>query len=189
MLQMVFDKSSRKVLGLQGFGPMNDSILARINAAAGLIARGALIEDFSTLELAYAPPFSTAVDALNATANAADNIAAGRLRTVSIEDFLDWMEDPPAKPDWAALDIRHPKEAAEFVEKFGPELWKAIPYVNVRARYSELPEDKMLIIICDAGTRSSEIQIFLDSVGRRNNLVLGGGFNAIRRIGVDWWPV
>jgi len=189
MLQMVFDRSSRKVLGLQGFGPMNDSILARINAAAGLIARGALIEDFSTLELAYAPPFSTAVDALNATANAADNIAAGRLRTVSIEGFLDWMENPLTNPDWAALDIRHPKEAAEFVEKFGPELWKAIPYVNVRARYSELPENKMLVIICDAGTRSSEIQIFLDSVGRRNNLVLGGGFNAIRRIGVDWWPV
>jgi len=188
MLQMVFDKSSRKVLGLQGFGPMNDSILARINAAAGLIAKGAFIEDFSNLELAYAPPFSTAVDALNATANTADNIAAGRLRTVSIEDFLQWMENPQAKPGWAALDIRHPKEAAEFVEKFGSDFWKAIPYVNVRARYKELPENKMLIIICDAGTRSSEIQVFLDSRGRRNNLVLGGGFNAIRRIGVDWWP-
>jgi NADPH-dependent 2,4-dienoyl-CoA reductase/sulfur reductase-like enzyme/rhodanese-related sulfurtransferase len=188
MLQMVFDKTSRKVLGLQGFGPMNDSILARINGAAGLIAKGATIEDFSNLELAYAPPFSTAVDALNATANAADNLAAGRLRTVSIEDFLEWMEQPEAKPEWAALDIRHPKEAAEFVRKFGPDLWKAIPYVNVRARYKELPADKMLIIICDAGTRSSEVQIFLDSVGFGNNLVLGGGFNAIRRIGADWWP-
>jgi rhodanese-related sulfurtransferase len=188
MLQMVFEKSSRKVLGLQGFGPMNDSILARINAAAGLIARGATIEDFSNLELAYAPPFSTAVDALNATANVADNIAAGRLRTVSIEDFLIWMENPQAKPDWAALDIRHPKEAAEFVEKFGSDLWKAIPYVNIRPKYKELPENKMLIIICDAGTRSSEIQVFLDSLGYRNNLVLSGGFNAIRRIGADWWP-
>jgi rhodanese-related sulfurtransferase len=188
MLQMVFDKTSRKVLGLQGFGPMNDSVLARINAAAALIARGALIEDFSTLELAYAPPFSTAVDALNATANVADNLAAGRLRPVSIEGFLKWMENPQSKPEWAALDIRHPKEAAEFVEKFGADLWKAIPYVNVRSRYKELPEDKVLIIICDAGTRSSEVQVFLDSTGRTNNLVLGGGFNAIRRIGPDWWP-
>ena len=188
MLQMVFDKTSRKVLGLQGFGPMNDSTLARINAAAGLIARGAVIEDFSNLELAYAPPFSTAVDALNATANVADNLVAGRLRTVSIETFLEWMAKPQVKPEWAALDIRHPKEAAEFVQKFGPELWKAIPYVNVRSRYKELPEEKMLIIICDAGTRSSEVQVFLDSVGLGNNLVLGGGFNAIRRIGADWWP-
>ena len=189
MLQMVFDKTSRKVLGIQGFGPMNDSILARINAGAGLIARGATIEDFSNLELAYAPPFSTAVDALNATANAADNIAAGRLRTISIEDFMKWMDKPQSKPGWAALDIRHPKEAAEFVEAFGSDLWKAIPYVDVRSRYKELPNDKMLIIICDAGTRSSEVQIFLDSMGITNNLVLGGGFNAIRRIGADWWPL
>jgi len=188
LLQMVFDKTSRKVLGLQGFGPMNDSVLARINGAAGLIAKGAYIEDFSNLELAYAPPFSTAVDALNATANVADNLAAGRLRTLSIEDFLQWMAKPQAKPAWVALDIRHPKEAAEFVQKFGADFWKDIPYVNVRARYKELPHDKTLIIICDAGTRSSEVQVFLDSVGRGNNLVLGGGFNAIRRIGVDWWP-
>ena len=188
LLQMVFDKTSRKVLGLQGFGPMNDSVLARINGAAGLIAKGAYIEDFSNLELAYAPPFSTAVDALNATANVADNLAAGRLRTLSIEDFLQWMAKPQAKPAWVALDIRHPKEAAEFVQKFGADLWKDIPYVNVRARYKELPHDKTLIIICDAGTRSSEVQVFLDSVGWGNNLVLGGGFNAIRRIGVDWWP-
>ena len=188
MLQMVFDKSSRKVLGLQGFGPMNDAVLARINGAAGIIAKGALIEEFSNLELAYAPPFSTAVDALNATANVADNLAAGRLRTISIEDFLQWMEKPQIKPDYTALDLRHPKEAAEFVNKFGSDFWKAIPYVNVRSRYKELPDDKMLIIICDAGTRSSEIQVFLDSVGRKNSLVLGGGFNAIRRIGVDWWP-
>lgn len=188
LLQMVFDKTSRKVLGLQGFGPMNDSVLARINGAAGLIAKGAYIEDFSNLELAYAPPFSTAVDALNATANVADNLASGRLRTLSIEDFLEWMAKPQAKPAWVALDIRHPKEAAEFVQKFGADLWKDIPYVNVRARYKELPDDKTLIIICDAGTRSSEVQVFLDSVGWGNNLVLGGGFNAIRRIGVDWWP-
>ncbi len=188
MLQMVFDKTNRKVLGIQGFGPMNDSILARINAGAGLIARGATIEDFSNLELAYAPPFSTAVDALNATANVADNITAGRLRTISIEDFMNWMNNPHARPDWAALDIRHPKEAEEFVNTFGSDLWKAIPYVNVRSRFQELPNDKMLIIICDAGTRSSEVQTFLDSIGLTHNLVLGGGFNAIRRIGAEWWP-
>lgn len=188
MLQMVFDKTSRKVLGLQGFGPMNDSILARINAAAGLIAKGSTIADFSNLEMAYAPPFSTAVDALNATANVADNLAAGRLRTVSIEEYLEWMADPQVKPDWAALDIRHPKEAAEFVKVYGSNFWFAIPYVNVRSRYDELPGDKTLIIICDAGTRSSEVQLFLDAAGMPNTLVLAGGFNAIRRIGVDWWP-
>ncbi len=188
MLQMVFDRKSRRVLGLQGFGPMNDAVLARINAAAALIARGAVIEDFSVFEAAYAPPFSTAVDALNATANVADNIASGRLRIISIEEYMAWMSNFSAHPDRVALDIRHPKEAEVFVNAFGKDLWHAIPYVEVRNRFHELPADKEFIIICDAGTRSSEIQIFLDSVGLGNNLVLGGGFNAIRRIGASWWP-
>jgi hypothetical protein len=45
-----------------------------------------------------------------------------------------------------------------------------------------------LIIICDAGTRSYEIQLFLDSVGLSNSLVLGGGFNVITRLEPHWWP-
>jgi rhodanese-related sulfurtransferase len=188
ILQLVFDRATRRILGMQGFGPMNDSILARINAAAALIATGGTIGDFSKLETAYAPPFATAVDAINATANVADNLAAGRLRLVSPRDFMAWMDNMTTEPDWVALDLRHPKEAEIFVRAFGADKWQAIPYVDVRARHSELPTDKTLIIVCDAGTRSSEMQIFLDNQGRTNNLVLAGGFNVIRRIGPDWWP-
>jgi rhodanese-related sulfurtransferase len=45
-----------------------------------------------------------------------------------------------------------------------------------------------MIIVCDAGTRSYEVQVFLDYIGRKNNMVLSGGFNVVRRIGVDWYP-
>jgi NADPH-dependent 2,4-dienoyl-CoA reductase/sulfur reductase-like enzyme/rhodanese-related sulfurtransferase len=186
-LAMVFDKRTRKVLGVQGFGPMGDSILARLDAAAALLATGATVDDFCNLEMAYAPPFATALDALNATANVAENALAGRLRTVAVQDFLAWMENPTLHPDWRALDIRHPNEAKVFSEAFA-ERWLGIPYVEVRSRQYEVPADKTLIIICDAGTRSYETQCFLDSVGKRNTLVLGGGFNLVRRISVDWWP-
>jgi NADPH-dependent 2,4-dienoyl-CoA reductase/sulfur reductase-like enzyme/rhodanese-related sulfurtransferase len=186
-LSMVFDGNTRRVLGVQGFGPMGDGVLARIDAAAGLIARGALIEDFSKLELAYAPPFATALDALNATANVADNLAAGRLRYCALEDFLAWIKDSRTAPDWMALDVRHAKEVRPFLEKFG-DRWLGIPYDQIRSRYQELPKDKQLIIICDACTRSYEVQSFLDGVGISNTLGLGGGFNLIRRLGVDWWP-
>lgn len=186
-LQMVFDRRTRKVLGVQGFGPANDAVLARIDTAAGLIAKGATVDDFSNLEMAYAPPFATALDALNATGNIADNLLAGRLRTVPVADFCDWMEDMGKKEDWVALDIRHPSEAKIFQEQFGNR-WFAIPYVDIRARYTELPGDKTMLIICDAGTRSYEIQCFLDSVGMRNTLVLGGGFNIMRRLSLSWWP-
>jgi len=187
-LQMVFDRDSRRVVGLQGFGPMGDGILARIDAACGLIARGATIDEVSNLEMAYAPPFATALDALNATANAADNKAADRLRYVSIEDFMAWMDDMDSHPDWMALDIRHPVEVEPFTKKFA-DRWISIPYIEIRERYGELPSDKELIIICDAGTRSYEVQCFLDSKEKKyRSLVLGGGFNCIRRIGAPWWP-
>ncbi|MDH3393033.1 MAG: FAD-dependent oxidoreductase [Desulfobulbaceae bacterium] len=186
-LRLVFDKTTRRVLGAQGFGPANDAVLARIDAAAGIIAKGGTIDDISQLEMAYAPPFATALDALNATGNVADNLASGRLRYVSVEDFLGWMDDFGSREDWLALDIRHPKEAEPFVQKYN-EKWISVPYIEIRSRFQELPKDKTMLIICDAGTRSYEIQTFLDSVDYKNTLVLGGGFNIIRRLGVNWWP-
>ena len=188
VFQMVFDRRTRRVLGLQGFGPMGDGILARIDAAAALVGTGATINDFGTLEMAYAPPFSAAIDSINAAAYVADNICDGRLRKISMASFLQWMEDLSTQPDWVALDVRHPKEVGSFVEKFGGERWLGIPYNEVRARYQELPANKTMIVLCDAGTRSFEVQSFLDSVGLRNSLVLSGGFNVVRKIGVAWYP-
>ncbi len=188
VFQMVFDRRTRRVLGLQGFGPMGDGISARIDAAAALISTGGTIDDFGTLEMAYAPPFSAAIDSINAVAYVADNICDGRLRKIPMASFLQWMEDFSGQPDWIALDIRHPKEVEPFVTKFGTKKWLAIPYNEIRARYQELPADKTLIVLCDAGTRSFEIQSFLDSVELRNSLVLSGGFNVVRKIGVDWYP-
>lgn len=186
--QMVFDRSTRKVLGLQGFGMMNDSISARIDTAAALIAKGAAIEDFITVEMAYSPPFSAAIDSINAAAFVADNICAGLLRKIDMDRFFAWINDMEKEPEWVALDIRHPKETAAYVEKFGSDKWLAVPYNEVRERYAELPDKRKMIILCDAGTRSFETQVFLDHVGKKNSLVLSGGFNVIRRIGVDWLP-
>ncbi len=188
VFQLVFDRSTRKVLGMQGFGVMNDSISVRIDTAAVMIANGAVIEDFRDAEMAYAPPFSAAIDSINAAAFVADNLCADRLRKVDMDRFLAWMDDFSLEPDWAALDIRHPLEVGPFVEKFGPEQWVAVPYDEVRERYAEIPEDKTLIILCDAGTRSYETQIFLDHIGKKNTMVLSGGFNVVKRIGVDWYP-
>jgi rhodanese-related sulfurtransferase len=162
--------------------------MARINAAASLLQRGQpVISDFSDLELSYAPPFSTAVDILNAAANVADNLISGRLDVVPIDDFVSWMDgkEEAAGADWVALDLRHPREAAPFEEKF-PERWLAMPYDKVRALCGELPRGKTLILICNAGTRSYEIQCFLRSVNVLNTLVLPGGLNVLKRLGLSW---
>lgn len=181
-LELVFDRRTRRVLGLQGIGPMNDALSVRLDAAAVAISAGATIETFANMEMAYAPPFSTAIDAINAAAYVAENLCDGRMRQITLRSYVDWLADFSSRPDWVALDVRHVKQAEPLVEKFGPEKWLSVPYDEVRDRYRELPQDKMLIIICNAGSRSFEIQVFLDSVGWKNNLVMPGGFNLIRRM-------
>lgn len=185
---MVFDRRTRKVLGVQAFGPMNDNISARINAAAAYLTMGADIDDFANMEMAYAPPFSAAIDTINAAAYVAGNLCDNRMRQITMEEFYEWMTDFSLHPEWVVLDVRHEKQAEPFRVKYGKEVWVSMPDDQLRERYEELPRDKMLIIFCNAGSRSYEIQIFLDFVGLTNNIVLCGGFNVIKRIGADWLP-
>jgi rhodanese-related sulfurtransferase len=184
-LELVFDRRTRKVLGFQGIGPMNDALSVRIDAAAVAITAGATIDDFANIEMAYAPPFSTAIDAINSAAYAAENLCDGRMRQIDIQSFLAWLADPSTRPDWVALDVRHPKQAQPNVEKFGAALWLSLPYDKVRSGYQDLPADKTMIIVCNAGSRSYESQIALDAAGLRNTLVLPGGYNLIKRIDAD----
>lgn len=188
-MELVFDKRTRKVLGLQGTGAVNDALFARIDAAAVALSVGATIDDFGNIEMAYSPPFSSAIDPLNAAAYIADNLCDKRMRQISIKDFMKWMSNPASHPDWQVLDVRHEKEATPFIEHLGSSLWRSLPYDQVRDRYSELPTDKKLIVFCNAGSRSFETQIFLDSVGFNDCTILPGGFNIIRRMGADWLPV
>ena len=185
---LVFDRRTRRVLGLQGIGPMGDGILARINGAAPLLCEGGVIEDFNNIEMAYSPPFSAAIDSINAAAYVAENLCDGRMRKIDMGDFFAYMENPELQPDWVMLDVRHPKQAAPFIEKFGTERWYSLPYDEVRDRFEELPRDKNMVIICNAGSRSYEIQRFLDHHGYVNNTVLAGGINVVKRMNVDWLP-
>lgn len=185
---MVFDRRTRRVLGLQGIGPMGDGILARINGAAPLLCEGGVIEDFNNIEMAYSPPFSAAIDSINAAAYVAENLCDGRMRKIDMGQFLAYMENSALQPDWVMLDVRHPKQARPFVEKFGTERWLSLPYDEVRERFAELPRDKTMVIICNAGSRSYEVQRFLDHHGYSNNTVLAGGINVVKRMNVDWLP-
>jgi rhodanese-related sulfurtransferase len=107
---------------------------------------------------------------------------------IDIRDFLAFMENPDSRPDWRLLDVRHPREAEPFIEQFGSDRWLALPYDEVRERYRELPNDKTLVIVCNAGSRSYETQLYLRQVGIERTLVLAGGMNVVRRLSVDWLP-
>ncbi len=187
-LSLVFDRRTRKVLGFQGIGALNDALSARIDSSAVALSGGAGIDDFANAEMAYSPPFSSAIDPLNAAGYIADNLCAERMRQITMEEFFNWCDDPSRHPDWLVLDVRHESQAAPFVKKFGKSLWLSLPQEQIRDRYSELPGDKQLIIFCNAGSRAFEIQVFLDHVGLTNNTVMPGGYNFLKRMAPSWLP-
>lgn len=185
-LELIFDRRTRRILGFQGTGPLNDALSTRIDSAAVALCAGATIDDFSNVEMAYSPPFSSAIDPLNAAGYIADNLCADRMRQISMKEFYRWMEEPSLHPEWLVLDVRHEQQAQPLVEQFGKDLWLSLPQDQVHDRYLELPTDKMLVLFCNAGSRSFEIQVFLDHVGLHNTTVLPGGFNTIKRMGASW---
>ena len=186
-LGLVFDKRTRKVLGLQGAGPANDALSVRIDAVAVAITSGATVDDLGNAEMAYSPPFNSAIDPINAAAYTADNICDGRMREIDIALFETWMRGEVHYPEWVVVDVRHAVETEPFQKKFGNR-WLAIPYDQMRKRYQELPADKTLIIFCNAGSRSYEVQVLLDQLGISNSYVVAGGFNLFARMGSSWLP-
>jgi NADPH-dependent 2,4-dienoyl-CoA reductase/sulfur reductase-like enzyme/rhodanese-related sulfurtransferase len=182
-LELVVDKTSGRVLGIQGIGPMGDATVGRINAVAAMLKYHPTVEDISNLELAYSPPFTAAMDVLNALGNTADNTLAGKNRVLDVDEF-DELWKQRDKGDVLFLDCRAPADADPFAKKY-PEHWKSIPQDELRARMAEVPRDKKLVLICNTGVRSYEAQVALDQVGISDTCNLQGGVACLKEWGLD----
>lgn len=83
-LELVVDKATSRVLGLQG--ALRRRSTGRIDAVAATLQYSKpTVEDISNLEIAYAPPFASAMDVVNVVANVADNALAGRFTPVTAD--------------------------------------------------------------------------------------------------------
>ena len=182
-LELVVEKGSGRVLGIQGLGNTGEGMMGRISAVAPLLKYRITTEDISNLELPYSPPFSSAMDVLNALGNTAENILAGKNRVIEADEFADWWEKRH-NGDMLCLDCREWGNAGPFVEKY-PEHWKSIPQGELRTRLAEVPKDKKLVLICNTGVRSYEAQITLDQMGIKDSYNLQGGIAAVKKWGVD----
>ncbi|MDY6973451.1 MAG: FAD-dependent oxidoreductase [Thermodesulfobacteriota bacterium] len=182
-MELVVEKDSGLVLGIQGLGGRSDSVVARVNAVSAILKYKPTIKDISNLELPYSPPFSAAMDILNALGNTAENIMAGKDRGIVPERFPDWWQK---REDGGTLflDCRGWSNAEHLVKQY-PEHWKSIPQDQLRSRLEEVPKDKTLVLICNTGVRSYEAQITLDQMGIRDTHNLHGGMSALEKWGVD----
>ena len=182
-LELIADRNTRQVLGIQGLSGHGEALAARINAVAAILKHKPLLSEISNLELAYAPPFAAAMDVLNAVANTAENILAGKNRVIDVAEFAERFAGR-ADGRQLFLDVRGPANAEPYVKKY-PECWLNIPQDQLRERLTELPRDKELILICNSGVRSYEAQIFLDQMGIGPSRNLQGGVAALKKWGLN----
>jgi NADPH-dependent 2,4-dienoyl-CoA reductase/sulfur reductase-like enzyme/rhodanese-related sulfurtransferase len=183
-LELVVDRTSRRVLGIQGFGGNGDALVGRIDAVAALLSHKATVDEISNLELAYSPPFSSALDIVNALGNAAENLVEGRFAGIVPDKFQKVWESRKDN-EYFFLDCRASQDGQPYVDKY-PGLWVNIPQDELRRRIEEVPKDKKIILVCNTGVRSYEAQLNLRELGFTNETFsIEGGVAAIDRAGID----
>lgn len=140
-LKLLFSPDGGKIFGAQIVG--RDGVDKRIDTLAVAIRLGAGVQALKNLELAYAPPFSSAKDPVNMAGFVAENV----LRKLVV--FSDW--DLSREPDDAILlDVRENAEVAAFSLPNAVH----IPLGELRDRIQELDPTKEIITFCAIGVRS-----------------------------------
>ncbi len=181
-LELAVDMKNRRVYGLQGACADGDAVKARIDAVAGVLeyAKPA-IEDISNLEVAYAPPFAAAMDAVNTVANVADNVVSGRFRAITGDEFMKLWHDRQHN-DIYFIDMRPPK-ASKKIEAEYPE-WHAIPLEDLAKHIGEIPKDRPVAVVCNSGLRAYEGLLMLKNCGIDDIVNSMGGMQAITKMGL-----
>lgn len=182
-LELVVDQSTRQVLGIQGMGGKGEATVGRINAVAALLPYKPKVEDLSNMEFAYSPPFSSAMDIVNALANVADNFLEGLLVPIGNEEFAEIWEKIK-KGEVALVDCRARPDSKPFMEKY-PEIWLGIPQDELKKRFDEIPKGKPVVLLCNTGVRSYEAQINLHALGHTDNVSVMGGIATLKHWGMD----
>jgi NADPH-dependent 2,4-dienoyl-CoA reductase/sulfur reductase-like enzyme/rhodanese-related sulfurtransferase len=169
VLKLIAERPSGRLLGLQAVG--EGAVDKRLDAAATAITFGATAEQLSQVDLAYAPPYSAAMDNLIVAADILKNKLAGHARGISSHEVKRKFD---AEDDFILLDVRSPAEHGEI----GIEGAKLIPLGMLRERLEELPRDKEIITFCKISLRGYEAQKILDAAGFQNTRFMDGGILA-----------
>ena len=162
-MKVVFEKESYRLLGAQIVG--YDGVDKRIDVLATAIHAGMKATDLKDLDLAYAPPYSSAKDPVNMAGFIIDNISKG-----SKQWHLSDLEGLLQNKAVTLLDTRTPKEFSQgHIEGF-----TNIPVDELRERISEIPVEKPVYVICQSGLRSYIATRILEGYGYEAYNFAGG---------------
>ena len=143
-MKVVFEKETFRLLGAQIVG--YEGVDKRIDVLAAAIHAGLTAIRLKDLDLAYAPPYSSAKDPVNMAGFLIENLAKGVVKQFRIED----VGGLPRDGSVTLLDARTPQEyAAGHIEGF-----RNIPVDELRQRLEEIAPGKPVYVICQSGLRS-----------------------------------
>lgn len=143
-MKVLFEKGSYRILGAQIVG--FDGVDKRIDVLATAIRAGMKAYELIDLDLAYAPPYSSAKDPVNMAGYIIENIKNGIVKQWYYEDD----ETLPRDGSVTLLDTRTPQEYSKgHVKGF-----VNIPVDELRERIGELDKTKPVYVICQSGLRS-----------------------------------
>jgi len=143
-MKVVFEKGSFRLLGAQIVG--YEGVDKRIDVLAAAIHARLKATELKDLDLAYAPPYSSAKDPVNMAGFMVENLARGVVKQFRVED----VPGLPRDGSVTLLDVRTPREyALGHVEGF-----RNIPVDELRERLDELEQGKPVYVMCQSGLRS-----------------------------------
>lgn len=143
-IKTIFEKSSGKVLGAQIVG--FDGVDKRIDVLATAIHAGMTGEQLAELDLAYAPPYSSAKDPVNMAGFVIENIRSGLVK----QFHWDEVDSLPNDGSIIRLDVR---TKAEYDAGHIPGTVH-IPVDVLRDNLHLLDRSKPIYVNCQSGLRS-----------------------------------
>ncbi len=166
-LKLIYHPETLEILGAQAVG--EEGTEKRIDVISTAIKAKLKVTELSDLELAYAPPFSSAKDPVNILGYMAENVIEGYYKVAypnQVEDFI--------KQNAFFLDVRTPEEFEEG---------SIIGAINIqidelRQRINEIcvPKDTPIIVNCYVGLRAYLAIMILKNLGYTNLYNLSGGY-------------
>ncbi len=174
IMKLIADVESRKIIGVEAIGANGDAVKARVDAVAALLPYGPAVEEISNLEVAYSPPYASAMDIVNTTANVLDNVLEGHLHPVEVDQFVDLFKQGESR----VLDVRSRDQARPLQAKYG-DRWLNIPQEDLAGSLKQLEKEGPYYLVCGAGSRAYEAQLMLRHAGIVNTRNVEGGMKAI----------
>lgn len=163
-LKILFS-SEGKILGAQAVG--YGGVEKRIDVIATALRAGVTVFDLRDIELAYAPPYSSAKDPVNMAGYVASNLLDADYETIEAEEVLETLENGRQ-----LVDVREPDEYANGAIPGSVN----IPLGSLRDRLDELDPEKETVTYCSIGLRSYFAKRVLKQKHFKNIRNLNGGY-------------